>query len=298
MKNYKILVPLDFSDAGTFALQAAQKMAQLFDGTITPFHSYVPVSDMQDTDPFEISFPSTSVADIEETEKIHRQNLKEFCSGVVSDRILEEPVVEVGNPAAAIAETAKKFDLIVMSSHGRTGFSRFFLGSVSDKVLRTAHTPVLIVKKEKQLQTIDNILLTTDFSEHAKNAFPLAKEIARKANAKITLLNVLSFDIKREKPDQTTIDKRKKRLDDLAHAELSAVQHQLETRVIVSSDSPHEAILNEDLNNNYSLIIMSSVGHTGIEYLMMGSTTSNVVRHVESPVLSINPKKKSSNREE
>lgn len=291
--NYgKILVPLDFSDAGIYALQAAEKMARLFDGSITPFHSYVPVADMYGTDIFGMDTPSTPMPDIDEIEDMHYEHLQEFAEKEVDKDLLTEPLISVGNPATAISEAAENFDLIVISSHGRSGFSRFFLGSVSDKVLRTAHIPVLTINKEKQLRDLNRIMLTTDFSEHSKEAFPIAIDIATAADARVELVHILSFeDHDKDEPDESVISLRKQRLEIVAKEQLSSIDDRLETKVIVSSSTPHEAILNENLNNPHDLVIMSTVGRTGIDYLMMGSTTSNVVRHVKSPVLSVNPKK-------
>jgi|AntRauTorcE11897_2_1112592.scaffolds.fasta_scaffold00808_12 nucleotide-binding universal stress UspA family protein len=300
MQNCKILVPLDFSDAGKYALQAAQKIATLFDGSITPFHSYVPISDLYGPDMFGLeTTPTTPLANPEEVENMHREHLQEFVEDKISGKLLGEPVLSIGNPAQAISETAKDFDIIVMSTHGRSGFSRFFLGSVSDKVLRMAHIPVLVVNKEKQLKSLKRIMLATDFSNHSKQAFPVAKEIASKAKATIELVHILSFDPhEKDQPDESTITLRRQRLEVLAKEELHDIDHLVETKLIISSNTPHEAILNENLNHPHDLIIMSTVGRTGIDYLMMGSTTSNVVRHVKSPVLSVNPKNKPSVREE
>lgn len=292
MEHCKILVPLDFSDAGVYALQAATKLAELFDGTITPFHSYVPVADMYGTDIFGLDTMSAPMPDMQEIEAMHREHLQEFAEEEVPAALLNDPLISVGNPASAIIEAADDFDVIVMSSHGRSGFSRFFLGSVSDKVLRMAHIPVLIVNKEKQLQAFDRIMLATDFSEHSKEAFPIAHDIALKANSQVELVHILSFDPNdRDEPEESIVNLRKQRMEVLAKEQLSDIDHLLETKVIISSNAPHEAILNENLNNPHDLIIMSTVGRTGIDYLMMGSTTANVVRHVKSPVLSVNPKK-------
>jgi nucleotide-binding universal stress UspA family protein len=79
-------------------------------------------------------------------------------------------------------------------------------------------------------------------------------------------------------------------LNVIAKELLHEINDLVETKVIVSSNTPHEAILNYNLNNPHDLIVMSTVGRTGIDYLMLGSTTANVVRHVKSAVLSINPK--------
>jgi len=293
MRNAKVLVPLDFSDAGIYALQASRKVADLFEGSVTPFHSYVPVSDIPGPDMFGLETVPDSMGNSQEIENIHKEHLQEFAEEHVPVERLTEPIISIGNPSRTITEAAKDFDIVVMNSHGRSGFSRFFMGSVSEKVLRTTHVPVLIVNKEKQLKSINRIMLTTDFSEHSKEAFPVTKQIALKTNAHIELTHIVSFDpSNRDKPEDSVVTMRRQHLHVLAKEEFYDIGDMLETKLIISSDTPHEAILNENLNNPHDLVVMATVGRTGIDYLMMGSTTSNVVRHVKSPVLSINPKSK------
>jgi len=290
MDNIKILVPLDFSELGSKALHSAEKLAKLFNGTITPFHSYLPLNEV-DGGPYMFGMGSASVEDYDEIEDTLHGRLSELAKEQVDASLITEPIISIGNPAQAIVEEGKNFDVIVMTTHGRTGFSRFFLGSVSEKVLRTSHVPVLIVNQERELDDLNRIMLTTDFSDHSREAFPIAKEIARKAGARLELVNVFPFDPQHEdKPDESKIELRKQRLKVLSKEELHDLGDLLETKVIVSSDTPHEAILNYNLDDPHDLIVMSTVGRTGIDYLMMGSTTANVTRHVKSPVLSINPK--------
>lgn len=290
MENIKILVPLDFSDLGSKALHSAEKMASLFDGSVTPFHSYLPLNEV-DGGPYMFGMGSASIEDYDDIEDALHDRLSELAKEEIDATLVTEPKISIGNPAQAIVEEAKDFDMIVMTTHGRTGFSRFFLGSVSEKVLRTSHIPVLIVNEQRDLNELNRIMLTTDFSDHSKQAFSFAKEIAKKAEAKLELVNILAFDPQHDdEPDEPKIQLREQRLKVIAKEMLHEINELVETKVIVSSDTPHEAILNYNLDNPHDLIVMSTVGRTGIDYLMMGSTTANVVRHVKSPVLSINPK--------
>lgn len=291
MNSFKILVPLDFSDISTHALHSAKTIAELFDGSITPFHSYVPINEMDSSYAFGTTAPP--MEDYEQIEENLRERLKDAAEAAVDPKYLDKPKVALGNPAQAIVDEAAGYDMIVMTTHGRTGFSRFFLGSVSEKVLRMAHVPVLIVNKERELTSINSILLTTDFSENSREAFPLAKELAQKTGATVDLMHVYSVDPHDEdQPDESRTSIRKQRLSVLAKEELHEIDDRLNEETIVSTDTPHEAIINYSMNNPHDLIVMSTVGRTGIRYLMMGSTTANVVRHVKSPVLSINPKSK------
>lgn len=292
MENIKILVPLDFSELGSKALHSAEKMATLFNGSITPFHSYLPLSEV-DGGPYMFGMGSTSIEDYNEIEDALHDRLAELAKEEVDPALVTEPLISIGNPAQAIVEEGKDFDMIVLTTHGRTGFSRFFLGSVSEKVLRMSNVPVLIVNEQRELSNLNRIMLTTDFSDHSKEAFPIAKEIARKANAKLEVVNILSYDAQHdEEPDESKIQLREQRMNVLTKELLHDINELVENKVIVSSDTPHEAILNYNLNNPHDLIVMSTVGRTGIDYLMLGSTTANVARHVKSAVLSVNPKAK------
>lgn len=290
MENIKILVPLDFSDLGSKALHSAEKLAKLFNGSITPFHSYLPLNEV-DGGPYMFGIGTTTIEDYDEIEDALHDRLYGLAKEEVDPSLVTEPVISIGNPAQSIVEEGKDYDIIVMSTHGRTGFTRFFLGSVSEKVLRMSHVPVLIVNEQRELSDLNRIMVTTDFSDHSKQAFSVAKEIAKKAGAQLELINILAFDPQHEEqPDESKRQLREQRLNVLAKEEMHEMGDLLKTKLIVSSDTPHEAILNYNLTNPHDLIVMSTVGRTGIDYLMMGSTTANVVRNVKSPVLSVNPK--------
>ncbi|WP_445666196.1 universal stress protein [Fodinibius sp. AD559] len=290
MENIKILVPLDFSDLGSKALYSAERMAKLFNGSVTPFHSYLPLNEV-DGGPYMFGMGTSTMEDFDEIEEALYERLSELANEEIDSSLVTEPLISIGNPAQSIVEESKDFDMIVMTTHGRTGFSRFFLGSVSEKVLRMSDIPVLIVNEERELTNLDRIMVTTDFSDHSKEAFPVAMEIAKKANAKLELVNVMPYDPQHEdEPDDSKKQLREQRLKVLSKEVMHEMGNLLETKVIISEDTPHEAILNYNLENPHDLIVMSTVGRTGIDYLMMGSTTANVARHVKSPVLSVNPK--------
>ncbi|MDX1617620.1 MAG: universal stress protein [Balneolaceae bacterium] len=291
MENAKILVPLDFSDLSIRALKAAEVFAVMLEGTITPFHSYLPMSELDG--PYMLGLGPTPTEDYDEMESILLDRIDEVARENVDPSVLGKSVISVGNPAHAIADEGKKHDMIVMSTHGRTGFTRLFLGSVAEKVLRISHAPVLIIDKESKIKPVENVMITTDFSENSHAAFPYLKAIVKASGAHAELLNIMSYDPQHDdRPDDSKISLREQRLNVLAKEELHEISDMLTTKVLVSSDTPHEAILNYNLNNPHDLILMATVGRTGIDYLMMGSTTANIVRHVKTPVLSINPRRR------
>lgn len=288
--SMKILVPIDFSDRSKKALQVADTFAKIFKGKITPFYSHLPISELDE--PYALGLSSNMYQNFEKLEEQLASRVKEISEENIDKSRLEEPEVVLGNAAEAIIDASTDYDYIIMSSHGRTGFQRFLLGSVAEKVLRLAHTPVMVVENESDVGDFKKIMVTTDFSDNAAEAYPYAIDIAEKTGGTVDLIHVLSFEQFDENEKDLSLRKiREERLKILEKEHFGRISGQVKNKVIVSKDSVHEAIFNHVLNNEYNLIVMATVGRTGINYLMMGSTTANVVRHVETAVLSVNPKK-------
>lgn len=284
LANASILVPLDFSRLSQKAVPVAVKIAQLFDGKITPFHVNVPITEIDEP------FAAHMRYDFEKMEKETSHHLDELAKELIPDEVRAPAKVVFGNPAQDIAEQGSAMDLIVMSSHGRTGFSRMLIGSVAEKVLRLSKTPVLIVEEETDVDNFSRILVTTDFSENSKAAFPYAIEIAKKTNAQIELLHVLSFgQLDRDETDDFVEDLREERLKLVKSEYFHEIGDRVTTTVLSTESSPHEAIAEYVMKHPAHVVIMSTVGRTGLNYLMLGSTTANVVRHIPQAVLSVRP---------
>lgn len=287
-----ILVPVDFSELSEKALEVAARFAGLFNGTITPFHSHIPISEMDE--PYTLGMGSHTYQDLEKVEASLRDRLKELAEAKIDSAVLQPPIVAIGNPAQAIIDASEDFDYIVMSTHGRSGFTRFLLGSVAEKVLRLAHTPVLVVEDESEVGDFKKILVTTDFSDNAATAYPYAIRVAKAAGAKVDLLHVLSFEqFEKSEQDLSLKQIREERIKILEKEYFHSLKKNVSSKVIVSQGSPHEAIYSYVKQNPYNLIVMATVGRTGLNYLMMGSTTANLVRHVKTAILSVNPRKES-----
>lgn len=289
MKNLKILVPTDFSELSFKAFEAADYYAELFDGTITPFHAYIPLSEMD-------SFYYTGVGlsghvDYDQIEKTVTDRLTEVSRAHVNMKRLKAPLLGVGNPAHAIAEAAKDFDLVILTTHGRTGFSRFLMGSVAEKALRLTHKPVLVVEDKSVIKKVERMLVTTDFSENSFKAFGHAVDIAKATGATIDLVNILmreGFDT--DAVITADVMLREKELENLKNTYFVDVKDQVHVKTIVTFKSVHDAIAQEALENKQDLVVIATIGRTGLDYLMLGSTAASVVRHVSAPVLSVNPK--------
>ncbi len=142
MSSYqRILCPVDFDDNSLAALAAATDLARSSDGTVFVLH-VVPMIVQPTAMPVYVDiYQSQETSAWSRLKDIARKDL----AGVKY-----ELLVQMGEPAGSIIRTEKKVkpDLIVMSTHGRRGFSRFFLGSVAEVVLREASCPVLTVRAQ------------------------------------------------------------------------------------------------------------------------------------------------------
>lgn len=275
MKINKILVPTDFSEMGSLGLKAAQKFASTWNAKVVPFHAYGQ-SNKQD---------EKGAIDQDLVDQLNNEAAQH-----IDKKYLETGIISENKPVDAINEAAENADLVVMSTHGRTGFSRLLLGSIAEQVIQTCPKPVIVVEDEPA-DYIDSILVTTDFSENSLKVLPFVQEIAEISGAKIELKNIVSYELHQSMTQlQGTQSKYNRRLQELVDNHLSKVADNVETEVVPSNSSIHEEITRLCDQKKYSLVMMATLGWTGLDYLRLGSTASNVVRHVNSPVFIINPK--------
>lgn len=146
-KPTKILVPTDFSNASDKALQEAVDVAGQYHASITLLH--VLDRDVQQC-MGDYCLPSETIMQLEaENIEQSREMMKSEVSKIPGSASIEINFdVRHGATAEEILheQQEKGADLIVMASHGRSGFSKMMLGSVSDKVLTKANTPILLVR--------------------------------------------------------------------------------------------------------------------------------------------------------
>jgi len=135
----RILAPTDFSEISARGVRYACQLAKDVGAEVIIFNV--------------VLLDETNVVNKQEVER-HKSRLDEFIAekiaGAGADLKIRS-VVDAGQPFGAIIDCAEKesIDLIVMSSHGRSGLSRMMIGSVTDRTLRGASCPVLVVPLEK-----------------------------------------------------------------------------------------------------------------------------------------------------
>jgi nucleotide-binding universal stress UspA family protein len=294
----KILVPLDGSTLAEQALNPALGLAQWSGGEVilmrVPMYSSsnIPISPA-----YEYPWPQDVHTPIQGESAKYLKNLRQSLAG---ERVPIRSLVVNGDRAGAIVDTAKmeKADLIVMSTHGRTGLSRWVLGSVTSRVLSNAPCPVLVIHKPTP---IAHILITLDGSILAENALAPGLVLARAFSSKVTLLRVIpdpdsGFD-PFVMPENIALQTDLLRNEaSLQHAEnylqdLIAI-HQtkdIEINGTVTSGLIASTILDFADENEVDLIAMTTHGRTGLGRWIFGSVTEKVLYKTSCAMLIIRP---------
>ncbi len=143
-KLNRVLVPVDFSDCSHKALQYALPFAKAFDATLTLLYvvePFYPVPEMAGVDVVLIEKQLREGGD---------RQLAALRKGV-GDSAAVETLLRVGRPETEIIKAARELDcdLIILSTHGRTGLAHVFMGSTAEQVVRRAGCPVLVVRERE-----------------------------------------------------------------------------------------------------------------------------------------------------
>jgi nucleotide-binding universal stress UspA family protein len=225
-----------------------------------------------------------------------QEELQRFVKHHANNEIRPEPVVDQGIAAdsiLALAE-AQEVDLIVMGTHGRRGFDRLMVGSVTERVLRKASCPVLAVHKPShdflssraQDRThLNRILFCTDFSDNSLRALSHALSLTAEYDAELNLLHVLK-DI----PSGSSIDEATatamEQLDNLIPPE-KLKAGRIRSRSMVRRGSAYEQIIQLALEAQTDVVIMAVRGRGALNAAVFGSTTYRVIQLGPCPVLAV-----------
>jgi len=143
----KIICTTDFSDASFAAIQSAEELARQYDAEVILAHIVAPIPALgapHHTGPAAFDVPAYQEEFVENT----RSGLKTLADERFGEDIRVRTHVSVGYPADEVSDlaSAESADLIVIATHGHTGFQRLLLGSVTERVIRFAPCPVLSVR--------------------------------------------------------------------------------------------------------------------------------------------------------
>lgn len=275
-----ILCPTDLSEASVRSVPLATYFAQLHGADLHLLHVHLlhAVSGAE----VDVPFPGEEEA---------RVALESAAGGIPWTQVVHH--VERGiNAAPTIKEyaDANDIDLIVIGSHGRRGFRRLVLGSVTAEVVRYARRPVLVVRHEDDTAPpgeVDRLIVPVDFSSATDAAVAVAGELAATFDVPIELLHAIEPIPYVQMAYPISVDDgefrlhAQRRLDELA-AGLDAARD-VNTTIVVST--PEQAVTDAAYRTASPLVVIASHGHSGLSRVLLGSTTERLLRNAPCPVL-------------
>jgi nucleotide-binding universal stress UspA family protein len=298
-----ILCPIDLSEYSHRALDHAVAIARWYDSSITVLHVY-------SATPVAAYAPGSPILESTALTPADREQLASHTARFVDAANVGEIPVEVliveGNVTAEILSRARNAGLLVIGTHGRSGFDRLVLGSVTEKVLRKAECPVLVVPRAAHETppgrdaVFKRILCPIDFSEVSLNALNYAMSLAQEADAHLTVLHVMTYEMELtpEMSDSVSAyghlsrEEFRKACEDNSRERLKAVVPDtvrayctVETRL--ATGRSYREILHAATEQHADLIVMGVHGRGAADLMFFGSTTQHVVRQATCPVLTL-----------
>lgn len=268
----KILVPTDFSGQADYALHVASQLAKRHRCDIYLLHMLeLPINEVD---------ALSSHSDLPEAMfymKLARKRFDEVLNKPFLKKIKVHEIVKFHQAFDGIIDTCKeyKIDLIVMGSHGVSGFKEMFIGSNTEKVVRTSDIPVLVIKNYHKNFKVNNFIYASDFTDENKEPFKKAMKFAKLVDATMHLLMINT-------PNKfLTTDEADSRMQNF----MKGTRFKNYTINIYNDYTIEKGILNFAHHIDAGLIGMSTHGRKGIAHFFNGSISEDLVNHAKRPVI-------------
>jgi nucleotide-binding universal stress UspA family protein len=267
----RILVPTDFSIQAENALKVAAQIARKNNCEIYLEHSLNMPSRLNDTGqsgalPESLYFIRLAKTEFEKLRKQPYLSDLTVYEAIGHGEIYDDVKLTVSE---------KQIDLIVMGSHGLSGFKEMFIGSNTEKVVRTSDIPVLVIKNEHSHFKITDFVFATDFSEECRRPFNEAQKFAGDVGAKMHLLYV----------NTPSGFKTSSEANAMMNNFVKGMRMENFTLNVYNDSSVEKGILGFARENNAQLVGMSTHGRKGIAHFFNGSISEDLVNHANMPVI-------------
>jgi len=293
---HKMLVPLDGSRLSEVVFPYAKDLAARLGLDITLLH--VHSSKESETMPLHQAY-------IEHKAQIIKRQLREWqkrIGGGLEDRKLQvHGELARGYPPEEIICYAEEnnIDLILMATHGRSGVRRWVLGSVADKILCVSSIPIWLIRAstaesvpyDKWPQR--TLLVPLDGSVLAEKVLPHVKVLAKQPG--MPAVNVVLLRV--DEPPTTSghyfrnIPESREEIEQyLANVETQLKRSKIKVQSEISSGDPAEQIVSYGQENPFSIIVMSTHGHSGMSRWLYGSVATKVLEHAATPIFLVRPR--------
>jgi len=301
-KPGRILVPLDGSELAQRALPLAAELARRSGAPVELVHVHVPIS----PDPIHVEGLPVIDEDMHSLRRAHERAYLEQARDRLGPGVAASAALLDGPVATSLSAHARAVGawLILLTTHGRGGLERIWLGSVADELARVSPVPVLLIRPEPVAAAgrFGRILVPLDGSKRGETILEHAVRLARVAgDAELVLFEVVQpvdaavwlpqGELSVAVPAGDFLRRRREGarayLEEAARP-LAAAGLRVRTRVEVAG-SVAAAILEAARAEQVDLVALATHGRSGLARVALGSVADKVVRGSRTPVLLFRP---------
>jgi nucleotide-binding universal stress UspA family protein len=297
-----ILFPTDFSPYAFYAMNYALALARSYGATLHIGHVLdTTINGL--TGSTGVWLPQDEIDRVLTSMEEHADSrLDTLVQQAADEGVAAVKHMRRGHPAHDIGKMAEDLDcdLVVISTHGRSGLEHLVMGSTAERVVREAPIPVLSVKHPEH-EFVDGathkihlkrVLFPMDFSPYCEEALDYAVSLCNNFNATLVLLHVneLSVMLPEYLPEMalsSAIDMTANAQESLK--EIAEGIEGIEVEHYVKPGLPHREIGAAVEEYNIDLIVIPTHGRSGFLHVLFGSVAEKVVRLAKCPVLSVRP---------
>jgi nucleotide-binding universal stress UspA family protein len=273
----KIIVPIDFSQHSEYALEAASILAKKNNSEILALH----MLELSGVHAYGSESESEHIGKALFFIKLAEKKFNEFLEKDFLEGVSITPIVKHFKVFSEVNDVAKEqnADFIIMGSHGSSGFSEIFVGSNTEKVVRTSEIPVLVIKNKPKSMDYKSVIFASDFSEEAIKPYINASNLLMDFGSDVHLLyvNVPGERFKSSSEMENTMTEFLQKADGNLNR-MNAVNY-------VSDVSVEKGILSFAKKINADLIVIPTHGRTGLAHFFEGSISEDLANHADLPVM-------------
>jgi nucleotide-binding universal stress UspA family protein len=268
----RILVPTDFSEQAEYALRVAAQIAKQNNSEIILLHMLELPHQAGDALGSGHQIPEIMLYKEKAISKLEDLMDVDYLEGInVSEIIQFEKAFD------GILAVSKKnnVDLIVIGSHGTSGFQEMLIGSNTEKVVRFSQVPVLVIKNRNDDFKASNFVFASDFSDEIKKPFAQLVDFAKSFDANLSLVMI-----------NTPNSFKPTHLSEKIMNDFMKEFHYPNYSLHIYNDvNVEKGILNFSNSVNADLIGMCTHGRTGFAHFFNGSISEDLVNHAVRPVI-------------
>jgi nucleotide-binding universal stress UspA family protein len=268
----KILIPTDFSKYADQAIEAGAQIAKKNNAEIILLHMLELPGQSNDAVTGETSIPAIMLFKNKADEILKSIKNRPYLKGIP---VKEAVLLDNAYKGITTYSNENDIDLIIMGSHGSSGFEEIFIGTNTEKVVRLSNIPVLIIKNKTENLDIKKIVFASDFSKETKKPFLELLKFAKIFDAKLKLVMICT-------PNNFKSTSAAQKIMKEFVADFDMPDYSMET---YNDTNVEKGIINYANAKNADLIAFGTHRRTALIHFFNGSISEDLVNHTTKPVI-------------